>query len=373
MLSSWDDYPIHQTAHPVAHPATSDPGAYGRYWFMGFDRDLTTHVGFGLSVHPNRRIIDAALSIARDGEQRSVFASGPLSLDRDLQVGPFRLEVIEPMRTLRIVADEHDGLGVDLTFSATTQCIEDSHMIRKYGPTLVAERTRTVQFGRFAGTIEHAGETIVCDPTSWIGLRDRSWGARTTGTVAETTMAAKASSIYFAWTLLDFGSDCLLAAVNETPDGRREAAAAARLPKLADGDPAYGQDDKIVRGDRFAFDIDYRPRTRRASSVGLQLGPYGALDDQIDIEIAATFQMKGLGYFHPDWRHGTDHGGVVVGSDHWRLADIDPLDESAVHTQHLVRARRRDGRIGLGLFEHVALGVHRPTGLGPGTTPVSPR
>ena len=35
MLSRFDDYPIHQTAEPVAHPASSDRNGYDRYWFNG--------------------------------------------------------------------------------------------------------------------------------------------------------------------------------------------------------------------------------------------------------------------------------------------------------------------------------------------------
>ena len=39
MLSKFDDYPIHQTPEPIAHPVTGDRNFYDRYFFNGFSRD----------------------------------------------------------------------------------------------------------------------------------------------------------------------------------------------------------------------------------------------------------------------------------------------------------------------------------------------
>ena len=37
MVSSWDDYPVHQTSEYIAHTATSDRNFYDRYYFNMFD------------------------------------------------------------------------------------------------------------------------------------------------------------------------------------------------------------------------------------------------------------------------------------------------------------------------------------------------
>jgi hypothetical protein len=369
MLSAWDDYPLHQTSYPVAHPVSSDAGRYDRYWMTMLDRDLTTQLGFGLCVYPNRGLIDAAISVSRGGRQQSVYASGPLTRDRETRVGPLRVEVVEPMRVLRVVCEDYGGMSADLTFTGDTQVVEDGHMVRMSGPVLISERTRTVQFGHWEGVFSAGGQQTRCLPGSWLGLRDRSWGSRTTGTVAESSMAAAQSQIYFAWTLLRFEHECLLAAVNETPDGRREARTVAVLPVIGRHDPACGDDGTIRRGDEFGFDIGYVPRTRRPAHVHLRIGPRGAIDDTVDIEPRHLFQMKGLGYSHPRWRHGADHGGEVAGADAWDLADLDPVARENVHVQQLCRAVRGDGQVGLGLFEHVAIGPHAPTGLPDGLAP----
>jgi hypothetical protein len=372
MLTKWDDYPIHQTAAPAAELLSSDLGRYERHWLVMHDTALTTQLGFGLSVHPNRGIVDAAISVARNGTQQSVFASGRMNRDRDTAVGPLRVEVLEPMRILRVVLDEHDGMAADLTFTAVTQCIEDSRMRRESGGVLISERTRTVQFGDWSGTLVLNGESFEISPDEWCGFRDRSWGSRTTGTVAESQMSQEHSAIYFAWTLLRFPDECLVVAVNETPDGRAEARTAASLPFLGPDDPPYGHDEVITRSDSFHFDIDYLPATRRPAKVDLTVGPRGLLDRRIDIEPRSLFQMQGLGYYHPEWRHGTDHGGEVVGVDRWLLADLDPSVKENAHVQQLSRAVRGDGAVGIGLFEHVAIGRHIPSGLPEGLAPSGP-
>lgn len=369
MLSPWDDFPIHQTSYPIAYPIGADAGRYDRHWLAMHDTDLTTYVGVGMGVYPNRGIIDGALSVSRGGEQHSVYASGPLSRERNTEVGPLRIEVIEPMRTLRVVLEEKDGVAADLTWHGVTQTIEDGRMERYSAGTLISERTRTVQFNECEGQFMVNGETVEVTRDSWWGFRDRSWGSRTTGTKSEHTMAASKSNIYFAWTLLRFEDECLLVAVNETPDGRSEARTVAVLPFIGPDDPAYGVEEAIVRGDVFNFDIDYVPDTRRAQLVELTVGPRGAVDRKIRIEPTLTFQMQGLGYSHPTWTHGADHGGVAVGSDSWKLADIDPTARENVHVHQVCRGVRSDGAVGLGLFEHIAIGPHLPSGLGEGLEP----
>ena len=38
VLSRFDEYPIHQTPAPLAHPASGDRNVYDRFFFNGFSR-----------------------------------------------------------------------------------------------------------------------------------------------------------------------------------------------------------------------------------------------------------------------------------------------------------------------------------------------
>src|SRR5579884_3802909 len=126
VITPYDDYPIHQTADPVAHPASGDPNHYDRYFFNGFTRDGSVFFGGAMGHYPNRGIVDAAFSVVSDGVERSVFASGAMPADRATRIGPIEVEVVEPLRTIRLVLGPNDfGLGADLTFEARTPVVEE--------------------------------------------------------------------------------------------------------------------------------------------------------------------------------------------------------------------------------------------------------
>ena len=84
---------------------------------------------------PQPGVIDAAFSVVHDGVQRSVFASGRAPVDRSLtQVGPIRVEVVQPMRSARIVIDAPDeGLTADLLFRTRTAAFEEPRQTRFNG------------------------------------------------------------------------------------------------------------------------------------------------------------------------------------------------------------------------------------------------
>ena len=75
MLSKFDDYPIHQTAEPVFHTASSDRFQYDRYWYNAHDRDGEFYFGVGLCRYPNLGILDGSLSLAIGGRQYAFHGS----------------------------------------------------------------------------------------------------------------------------------------------------------------------------------------------------------------------------------------------------------------------------------------------------------
>src|SRR5262245_35832552 len=80
MLTKADDYPIHQTADPIAFVGTSDRNFYDRYFFNGYSRDGATYFAAALGTYPNRRVTDAARSVIHRGRQYVVRACGLLGL-----------------------------------------------------------------------------------------------------------------------------------------------------------------------------------------------------------------------------------------------------------------------------------------------------
>ena len=85
---------------------------------------------------------------------------------------------------------------------------------------------------------------------------------------------------------------------------------------------------------------------------------YPGRTEQLTYEPMLDFQMKGIGYFHPEWGHGRWHGEAAEGSDSWRSEDIDPLNITNIHIQSLCRVTSSEGRTGIGTLEQLAIGPH---------------
>ena len=94
-VTSWDDFPVHQSANWIAHPATSDRNFYDRYYFNAFDTGGQFMAVFGLGQYPNLGTTDAFVTVRLGEQQHVVRASRPLGDRADMQVGPLRVEVLE--------------------------------------------------------------------------------------------------------------------------------------------------------------------------------------------------------------------------------------------------------------------------------------
>ena len=81
MLSKADDYPVHQLPEPIA-TAGSDRNFYDRYFFNGYTPDGDLFFAVALGVYPHLNVMDAAISIIRDGVQHNLRASRLLNSER---------------------------------------------------------------------------------------------------------------------------------------------------------------------------------------------------------------------------------------------------------------------------------------------------
>src|ERR1043166_5756102 len=118
MLTKGDDYPIHQTAEPIAYAGTHR-NFYDRYFFNGYSRDGEHFFAAAMGIYPHLNVIDAAFSVIHGGRQHNVRASRCLRMERmDTHAGAIAVEVIEPLRRLRVrVDDQKNGVRADLAFT----------------------------------------------------------------------------------------------------------------------------------------------------------------------------------------------------------------------------------------------------------------
>jgi len=363
MLTPFDDYPIHQTSLPIAHPASGSADHYDRFFFNGYREDL--YFGVAMATYPNRGIIDAAFSVVRDGVQRSVFASGRLPLDRtETRIGPISIGILEPLGRTRVRVDAGDlGLDADLTFTPRTAALEEPRQTIHDGPKLVMDYTRLTQWGGWDGTIDNAGAKITLDRQSARGTKDRSWGVRPVGQPAPAAPSPSLPQIFFLWAPLQFDDRCTHFMCFERADGERWLESAAVLPILGPGAPTWGPDLGIEELAGGAYELDWQPGLRRSRAAAVTLHHRSGLSERITLEPLLTFRMRGIGYTNPEWGHGNWKGELEVGREEFAVADLDNLEPWNIHVQQVVRANTESGSTGIGILEQLVFGPHEPTGL----------
>jgi hypothetical protein len=359
VLSRHDDYPVHQTQSPLARPVTTDRNFYDRYWFNGFEREGGFYFGIALGLYPNRRVMDAAISLAEGGVQHSLHASRLAPDDpSETQVGPLRVEVLRPMRELRVVVEPNAaGVAADLRFRARTACLEEERAPMLRDRRLVMDTTRFTQFGTWEGWVEADGRRTAVEPARVLGTRDRSWGIRPVGE-PEAGRPAGEPQIFFFWAPLQFEDRCTHAATFETSAGEAWDRFAWCVPAYASSDAVPGVLDPAAErlaGLRHA--IEWRPGTRWARAAELELLRERGEPERIRLEPLLRFQMLGIGYGHPQWGHGFWKGESALAGESWKLDDLDPLLPQHLHVQQVVRAHWGERR-GIGVLEQVVLGPY---------------
>jgi hypothetical protein len=359
-LTKGDDYPIHQTAEPIAYSGT-DRNFYDRYFFNGYampgagDQEAFFAVAFG--VYPHLNIADASFCIVRDGMQTNLHASRWLEMERmDLSVGPIRIEVLEALRRLKIVVDAPEqGIKAEIVFEGRAFPVEEPRFIRRNGPRAFMDYTRLTQNGRYTGWMELDGKRQSVD--GFMGTRDRSWGVRPIGARdPQEVVPPVAPQFFWIWSPTNFEEGSFFFHTNDEASGlpwNRRAVWATKDATV----------DKLHEIDHCSVDIEWKPGTRHAKRAVVSLGD----DGQVTFEPDYEFFMLGLGYGHPKWGHGTEHGKLAVERDELKLSEVDVHMPQHLHVQALSRVTYRtgDGRefVGRGALEQLAIGPHAPSGF----------
>ncbi|MCU1377384.1 MAG: hypothetical protein JWN29_367, partial [Acidimicrobiales bacterium] len=322
-----------------------------------YEQDGEFFLGGAMGHYPNRGVIDAAFSVVHDGVEHSVFASGAMPTDRSTVIGPLRIEVVEPLRAIRYIVGPNDtGLEADVTFRARTEAIEEprQQIVRNNVPMM--DYTRLTQWGTWEGTITlPTGVTLTVDPARTYATRDRSWGVRGVGQQAPTNFSSSAMQVFWLWAPLNFDDCCTHLALFERADGERWLEQALIVPLL----PDTSEPEHLARSE---YRIEWMPGRREMASASLVLNKKDGTAIPITFEKLYTFRMRGIGYMHPQFSHGSNHGELEVGGESLKLDDFDPLDPASIHIQTLCKVRMGD-KVGTGVLEQLAFGPHEPTGL----------
>lgn len=364
-----DEYPIHQTPLSLGYVGASDRNFYDRWYFNAHDRSGEIFLVSGAGVYPNLGVADAFATLRRGDRQWTVRCSDRLGDDRlNHAVGPYRIEVIEPLSKLRVICepgtgtagDGDGGLGFDLTWTGSVPAVMEQPHVMRTGARPIIDASRFAQVGTWEGTLVVDGEELAVSPDVWVGTRDRSWGIRPVGEAEPPGRSADESIEGFWWLYvpLRFEDHAVIVIVQELPDGFRTLNDATRV--WADG--------RVEQLGWVEVDITYEPGTRHPVSARLGLKARGGPGFAIEVETLGFVALNvGAGYGgDPDWTHGQWRGAGWVDRAVYDLTDPSVAGRVPFSVvDHVARARYVDslGGEGYGLFEHGTFGRHDPSGF----------
>lgn len=357
MLTGGDDYALHQTSEPIAHVATGDRNFYDRYFFNGYTPGGDFYFAVALGVYPNRGVQDAAVSILHDGRHHVVRASRRAPADRlETTVGPIAVQVVEPLRRLRVTLGPNaSGVALDAEFRCRGPVLEEPRFQRRSGVRAIMDYTRLTQHGAWQGRLAIPGREVRLEAGTCWGSRDRSWGIRPVGEPERGALPIL-PQFFWLWAPFNFPATLTHFDVNEEEDGTRWHETGFVLP-------AGDHDVRVAPAHSVAHELQWRRGTRRIEGGGIRIGS-GSGVARIALRPIAHFTMSTLGYLHPTWGHGIDHGDLEVACETVDAVSPDENSPLHLHVQTLCAARlEREGLAaeeGLGVFEQLVLGPHRP-------------
>jgi hypothetical protein len=355
-----DEYPIHQLPLPMRYVGPSDRHFYDRCIYQGVDHEADAFFITGMGVYPNLGVIDAYATVRRGDRQWAVRMSGTRPDDKLRQeVGPYRIEVIEPFRTLRIVCDaDAHGIGFDLTYHSDFGPISEPQHVRRQGDRILLDASRFAGVGTWQGDLRVDGDAIAVTPERFTATRDRSWGIRPVGEPEPPGRPREFDGMWWNWIPLRFDDFALHVILEEDPSGLRNTNFAVRVWPAGSGRGPEQLGWPIP-------EITYKSGTRWPIAAAMELVGRDGKPHTLEITPLTGIPLNvGCGYgADPDWTHGLWKG------DDWIDASVYDHNDPAVSgrgafsiVDHIARATF-DGQVGWGIFEHGNIGKHEPSGF----------
>uniref|UniRef100_A0A7S2R9R9 CHK kinase-like domain-containing protein n=1 Tax=Mucochytrium quahogii TaxID=96639 RepID=A0A7S2R9R9_9STRA len=362
----------------------------------------------------------------------------PPSFIAESQVGPISISVLKPLESVRLTVTLPGEILVDLVFEARYSPQMEPHYDQTKPHIGEFNYDRLTQLIKWKGSITIAKQTIqVCD---WWGTRDRSWGRRPhpvadhsrPSNLRRNAIVASAQcrkvlnclmkkwspQFYWIWCPINLEFGAITYHSQQDVEGKVENGAAhifgdpfngsvsypdtrtVQIPTSREGafqevevvgsekndetfegsflsatkETQYSLFGKVEAG---GHSLRYFPGTRHAKDVTIILALPDGRRVTLSCEPLFPFFMSGVGYNHPTWGHGIDHGAdLCIHVDHLHTEMVDRNDPLYWHIQEVCRitatvhskeAAPDDPPIatsyGIGCIEQLIVGPHQPSGF----------
>lgn len=327
-----DEYPRHQVGGTFDSVVSDSVHWNDGFYFTLGDEETGTSLYAALRLYPNTDVMDGFACAVVGGIQHNLRWSRRLrpAID-DLAVGPLRLEIVEPLSVLHLTCgDNRYGIGFDLRWHGLHEPFLEDRIVRYSGGRKVYDRTNYDQCCDVTGTLLVAGTTFDVSPSTWVGVRDHSWGIGRTGGPSAPSIAPsrerdpRRGFAMRQWTMMRMPDRVMFWQFHQQPDGSMDDLEAVVIPRDA-GQPRW----RYVAGAATATRVDGRPRAQDAT-VSL-VRPDGTTDRFLLTPAGSPVYLQGGGY-HDGFADRLGRG-VFRGDEHdegevWDVSDptdvVDP-------------------------------------------------
>jgi hypothetical protein len=364
-ISPMDEYLAHQTSDTFDYVYTSDRNFYDRYYFNMHNSSDDFFMVAGMGQYPNLGVTDAFVAISHGTNQFVVRSSRALGHDRlDTKVGPFSIEVIEGLQSLRLRCDENEwGLSFDVRFDGSVPALEEPKTFTRNRSRVMMDVSRYAQVGNYTGTVEVAGQHYEVTPDRWKGARDRSWGVRPVGEreapgIGIEDLMQKKHGFYHNWIplQLDRGMYKVMYDADYAGDVTVEEAAFI---------PALGESGEIQKFETPEIEIEYISGTREMKRARTLLRSGDGEDISItSLPQRTVYLAAGTGYLpSEDWGHGFYKGQSVTEGLTFDMSTQQKRSQYSILNETLCRFELSTGEVAYGMHENMCIGIYRPHGF----------
>jgi hypothetical protein len=177
MLTPYDEYPVHQSAHPFSHVPSTDYSWDDGYYFGVMSPEHGVFLATGLRVNPNSDMVGGYALLNIRGRQFTLRFNRCWRPDFSLRVGPYEITFVEPLKKIRLKLDPNDsGLEFDILWEGTSAPYLEGHHFSENRGRRTTEQSRYSQPGVCSGHIALGDMRFEVEPSGWTGTRDHSWG-----------------------------------------------------------------------------------------------------------------------------------------------------------------------------------------------------
>lgn len=333
----------------------------------GYGDMVYFNAGFG--QYPNLGVQDAFLNIVEGDNHHVLRASHHLGDRLHIGAGPLRIEIVEPLKKFRLIADDNSsGITADLLYEATVPVfVEPRHVTVKNCRTMM-DYQRYDQVGTWTGFIQLPHRRIELKGETCSAYRNHSWGVRPVGEPEHPGIngAHDLKSQFpqlgmWNYTTMQFDDFAILYLMNENDSGVRPIEGAVRIWKDVTR--------PLERLGRAEAEHTMVPGTRNISAATLKFpdAPGGPLVVEVE-PLMRCYITIGTGYgtghgIQDPWRHGKYMGTAWFDYMKRSVAELEAAGAHFLYCEYLARFTLNGSMQGTGYHEVAFLGPYSKVGL----------